>query len=73
MRLDGDKVRRGRELQGLTVEEFARRANLAKGTAVKAEHGGEILPGTARRIAEALGTGIPDLAEELISPLAGAR
>ena len=72
MKLDEDKVRASRERQGLTVALLAQRARTSKNTILSAEHGGDIRPTTARKIAAALGVVISDLLpEDADSPLGG--
>jgi len=62
LRLDNVKVRRARERVGLSIESAAENAGVAKGSFLRAEHGEEIRPSTARRIAEnGLGVRVADL------------
>ena len=68
MRLDEDTVRGTRERLGLTLAMVARRAGTSKNTVMSAEHGADIRPTTARKIAEALGVDITDLLGESNSP-----
>jgi transcriptional regulator with XRE-family HTH domain len=72
LKLDEDTVRRIRERQGLTLAMVAARAGTSKNTVLSAEHGGDIRPTTARKIAEALGVEITDLLGETEHPLAEA-
>jgi len=68
LRLDEDTVRGTRERLGLTLAMVAQRAGTSKNTAMSAEHGADIRPTTARKIAEALGVEIVDLLGESDSP-----
>src|SRR4051794_26308141 len=51
---------------------LARKVGMSKNTILSAEHGGDIRPTTARKIAEALDVEIGDLLGEADSPLAEA-
>ncbi len=64
MKLDGAKVRRARERQGLTVRALAEKAGVAKGTTLRAEHGANVFPTTARKLAQGLGVEVADLMGE---------
>ena len=70
MRLDSTKVRRARERVGLSIETAAESSGVAKGSFLRAEHGEEVRPVTARRIASGLGVRVADLvlAEPEIEP-----
>jgi transcriptional regulator with XRE-family HTH domain len=68
LKLDEDRVRGKRERLGLTLAMLAQKAGTSKNTILSAEHGGDIRPTTARKIAEALGTDIADLLGESDSP-----
>src|SRR5215210_9056474 len=59
--LDSTKVRRARERIGASIETAAERAGVAKGSFLRAEHGEDIRPVTARRVAEGLGVRVADL------------
>ncbi len=61
MKLDEDRVRGTRERRGLTLAMVAQRAGTSKNTVLSAEHGADIRPTTARKIAEALNVEIDDL------------
>lgn len=64
MLLDGNKVLRVRELLGYGIAQAAEAAGVSKNSILAAEHGKDIRPGTARRIAEGLGVTIADLVAE---------
>jgi transcriptional regulator with XRE-family HTH domain len=72
LKLDEDRVRGKRERLGLTVAMLAQKAGTSKNTVLSAEHGRDIRPTTARKIAEALDVEIDDLLGEPESPLAEA-
>jgi transcriptional regulator with XRE-family HTH domain len=72
LRLDENTVRGTRERLGLTLAMVAQRAGTSKNTVMSAEHGADIRPTTARKIAEALGVEIADLLGEPDSPKAQA-
>jgi transcriptional regulator with XRE-family HTH domain len=72
LRLDEDTVRGTRERLGLTLAMVAQRAGTSKNTVMSAEHGADIRPTTARKIAEALGVEIVDLLGASDSPKAVA-
>jgi len=55
LRLDGERVREGRERLALSIENVSAKARVSPHTWVRAEHGEEIRPSSVRRIAEALG------------------
>ncbi len=64
MRLDRDKMLRGREVLGYGVEKTAQEAGVSKNSVLRAEHGEDIRPVTARKIAAALGVRVADLLSE---------
>jgi transcriptional regulator with XRE-family HTH domain len=64
LKLAGDKVRWHRDRLGWTIDDLAEKAEVAKGTVLRAEHGEDIRPSSGRRIARALGAEIPDLVPE---------
>jgi DNA-binding XRE family transcriptional regulator len=71
VKLDAKKVVEARERLGLGQEELAARAEISPNTVLRVEHGFEIRPVTARRIARGLGLEVADLyqkPEELTSP-----
>jgi transcriptional regulator with XRE-family HTH domain len=72
LKLDEDRVRQTRERLGLTLSMVAQKAGTSKNTVLSAEHGGDIRPTTARKIAEALNVEIADLMGEPEGPLAVA-
>ncbi|MDP9476535.1 MAG: helix-turn-helix domain-containing protein [Actinomycetota bacterium] len=72
MKLDEERVRGARERLGLTLTMVAQRAGTSKNTVLSAEHGGDIRPTTARKIAEALEVEITDLIGEQAHPKAQA-
>jgi len=55
LRVDGEKVRHGRERLALSIDAASNVAGVAPQTWLRAEHGGELRPSSVRRIAEALG------------------
>lgn len=55
MKLEGERVREGRERLALSIENASEKARVSPHTWVRAEHGDEIRPSSARRVAEALG------------------
>lgn len=61
MRLDHEKVRWHRDRLGWTLDTLAEKAEVAKGTVLRAEHGEDVRPSSGRRIAGALGVEISDL------------
>lgn len=61
MRLDPERTLEARERLGLSVEMAAKKADVAKSSISRAEHGEEIRPATARRIATAYGVSVADL------------
>ena len=64
MRLNREKLRYARERLGSSLEIVGKEAGVSRNTAMRAEHGGEIRPVTARRIAAALGVEVADLIKE---------
>jgi transcriptional regulator with XRE-family HTH domain len=64
LKLDGAKVRRTRERRGLSLAALAKEAGLAKGTALRADHGEDVQLVTARKLARALGVEVADLMRE---------
>jgi|SRR5215216_223534 len=77
MRLDHERVRWHRDRLGWTLDTLAEKAEVAKGTVLRAEHGEDVRPSSGRRIAKALGTEIselipdkPERVRELTAPLA---
>lgn len=61
MKLDPAKVRQARERLGLSLDDVAKAADVSQNSAIRAEHGEEIRPVTARRIARGLGLEVADL------------
>jgi hypothetical protein len=61
VKLDTDKVRWHRDRLGWTLDTLAEQAEVAEGTALRAEHGEDIRPSSGRRIARALGVDISEL------------
>ena len=61
MRLDHERVRWHRDRLGWTLDTLAQKAEVAKGTVLRAEHGEDVRPSSGRRIAQALGTELPEL------------
>jgi transcriptional regulator with XRE-family HTH domain len=61
MRLDHERVHWHRDRLGWTLETLAEKAEVAKGTVLRAEHGEDVRPGSGRRIAQALGAELSDL------------
>jgi transcriptional regulator with XRE-family HTH domain len=61
MRLDHERVRWHRDRLGWTLDTLAEKAEVAKGTVLRAEHGEDVRPSSGRRIAKALGTEISEL------------
>jgi transcriptional regulator with XRE-family HTH domain len=68
LRLDGERVREGRERLALSIENVSAKARVSPHTWVRAEHGEEIRPSSVRRIAEALGVEPGQLMGELVLP-----
>ncbi len=61
MRLDHERVHWHRDRLGWTLETLAEKAEVAKGTVLRAEHGEDVRPSSGRRIAQALGAELSDL------------
>jgi transcriptional regulator with XRE-family HTH domain len=61
LKLDAREVVEARERLGLTQEELAARAEVSENTVLRAEHGLEVRPVTARRLARGLGLEVADL------------
>ena len=61
MKLDSAKMRWHRDRLGWTLDTLAEQAEVAEGTALRAEHGEDIRPSSGRRIARALGVDISEL------------
>jgi transcriptional regulator with XRE-family HTH domain len=72
LRLDGNKVRRARERLGYSMETAAEIGGVSKNSVLRAEHGEDIRPLTARKIADALAVRVPDLVDEATDPKAQA-
>jgi transcriptional regulator with XRE-family HTH domain len=70
LRLDGDKVRQARERLGYSMEMTGEEAEVSKNSILRAEHGEDIRPVTARRISRALGVEVADLIEGSARPAA---
>lgn len=64
MKLDRDELIRARERLGYAVETVAEEAGVSKNSVLRAEHGQDIRPLTARKIAAALGVAVADLYRE---------
>jgi transcriptional regulator with XRE-family HTH domain len=61
VKLDRDNLIRARERLGYSIETVAEEAGIAKNSVLRAEHGEDIRPLTARKIATALGVEVADL------------
>ena len=61
MKLDASRVVEARERLGLAQDDLAVRAEVSPNTILRIEHGFEIRPVTARRVARALGLEVADL------------
>ena len=61
MRLDRDRLIRAREMLGYGIETTAQAAGVSKNSVLRAEHGEDIRPVTARKIARALNVEVADL------------
>jgi transcriptional regulator with XRE-family HTH domain len=61
VKLDSAKVRWHRDRLGWTLDTLAEKAEVAEGTALRAEHGEDIRPSSGRRIARALGVDVSEL------------
>jgi transcriptional regulator with XRE-family HTH domain len=68
MKLDAKKVVEARERLGLAQEELATRAEVSPNTILRVEHGLDIRPITARRIARGLGLEVDDLYPKAEAP-----
>jgi DNA-binding XRE family transcriptional regulator len=64
LKLDRDELIRARERLGYAVETVAEEAGVSKNSVLRAEHGQDIRPLTARKIAAALGVAVADLYRE---------
>jgi transcriptional regulator with XRE-family HTH domain len=64
LKLERDKVIRAREMLGYGLEKTAQEAGVSKNSVLRAEHGEDIRPVTARKIAAALGVRVADLIGE---------
>ena len=64
MILDGNKVTRARELQRYGIIQAAEALGVSKNSILSSEHGRNINPGTARKIAKGYGVTIADLVAE---------
>lgn len=53
-----------RKQQELSLAALAKRAGVAKGTALRADHGEDVHLGSLRKIARVLGVGVRDLIED---------
>ncbi len=62
--LDEEKVRRSRERLGYTLQLMSEEGGIAPHTIIRAEHGRNITPTSARKIAAALGVSVADLVRE---------
>ncbi len=61
MRLDGQRTLRARERLGYSAADTARVAGIATNSVLRAEHGEDIRPATARKLASGLGVQVADL------------
>lgn len=68
MRLDPEKVRRARESLGYSIEATGEVAEISPNSVLRAEHGEEIRPSTARRLARALNTEVAELYPKVEAP-----
>lgn len=66
------RLKAWRESAGETQVSLGEKAGITEFTILRAEHGADLRPSTAKRIAEALGISVADLMEEPPVPLAGA-
>ncbi len=64
MRLDGQITLRARERLGYSAADAAREAGVATNSVLRAEHGEDIRPATARKLAAGLGVRVADLISE---------
>jgi len=72
LKLDRERLIRARERLGYAIETVAEEAGVSKNSVLRAEHGEDIRPLTARKIATALGVTVADLYREPDYPKAGA-
>ena len=72
MKLDGGRVREWRERMALSIEDVSTKARVSPHTWVRAEHGEEIRPSSARRVAAALGVEPEQLMGRTSGPLGEA-
>jgi DNA-binding XRE family transcriptional regulator len=68
VKLDAERVVEGRERLGLTQVDAAEQAEIAPGSWFRAEHGLDIRPITARRIARSLDLEVSDLYPKALAP-----
>lgn len=68
MKLDPIKVHEARERMGFSLDDVAKAAGVSQTSAIRAEHGKEIRPLTARRIARGLGVEVADLYPKAEAP-----
>ena len=73
MKLDPAVVVEARERLGLTIEMAAERAEVSKNSISRAEHGLDIRPITARRIAHGLGLEVRDLYPKAAAPTSSPK
>ncbi len=64
MKLDGNKIRSGRDRLGYTLRMVGEKSGVSTNTVLRAEHGGEIVHSTARKIAAGLRLEVADLMSE---------
>jgi transcriptional regulator with XRE-family HTH domain len=72
VKLDRDTLIRARERLGYSIETVAEEAGIAKNSVLRAEHGEDIRPLTARKIAAALRVEVADLYEDAEYPKGSA-
>jgi transcriptional regulator with XRE-family HTH domain len=72
VKLDRDNLIRARERCGYSIETVAEEAGIAKNSVLRAEHGEDIRPLTARKIAAALGVEVADLYADTEYPIGEA-
>jgi transcriptional regulator with XRE-family HTH domain len=68
VKLDPIKVHEARERMGFSLDDVAQAAGVSQTSAIRAEHGKEIRPLTARRIARGLGVEVADLYPKAEAP-----
>jgi transcriptional regulator with XRE-family HTH domain len=73
VKLDPSKVREAREQLGLSLDGVAKAAGVSQASAIRAEHGKEIRPLTARRIAGGLGVEVADLYPKAVAPTSSSE